>query len=261
MAMSHRPRPGTLAAALLIPAALAAQPGATPAQRPAPPSPTLLHYDVRDLPLVEVPAAPSVAGGARSAPDSTLVLLVTGDGDWADIDRGIAGALTRAGAAVVALKARAYLQGGPRSPDGMARDVERTLRHYLPLWGRDRVVLVGYSRGAELLPFVATRLPADLRARVDLLAMLGLSTTASFQFHWSDIVTDRARRSDLPVAPELARLRGTRMLCVYGSDEKDSGCRGADPSLVQRVERPGGHHFDGDFPALGGLVLQALARR
>lgn len=245
--------------ALLVPLSLSAQRDTAP--RAAPP-PTLLHYDVHDLPLVEVqPTNHTAAAAARTASESTLVVMITGDGDWADIDRQIAASLADAGAAVVGLKARAYLEGGRRTPDAAARDVERILRHYLPLWNRDRVALVGYSRGADLMPFVAARLPADLRARVGVVAMFGLGSTGNFTFHWSDLVTDKSRPDDLPVAPELARLRGTRLLCVYGSDEKDSGCRDADPSLgMERLERGGAHHFDKNYPALAALVLKAMSR-
>ena len=252
------PRLVSACASLILSATAAAQ---APPGRTIPVAvPSLVHYDVRDLPLVELP--PTVgAGGARTAAESTLVVLMTGDGDWADIEKGLAEALAGAGAAVVGLKARSYLQARPRTPDVLARDVERVLRHYLPLWGRDRVVLLGYSRGADFVPFVANRLPPDLRARVALLGMFGLATSASFEFHWTDLVKDTRRPSDLPVAPELARLRGTPALCVYGSDEKDSGCRAADPSLLQRVERGGAHHFDKDYAGLAALVLRALSAR
>jgi type IV secretory pathway VirJ component len=60
------------------------------------------------------------------------------------------------------------------------------------------------------------------------------------------------------VAPELERLRGQRMICVYGTDEKDSGCRDADSTLITRVQRKGGHHFDGNFKGLGELIVQML---
>jgi type IV secretory pathway VirJ component len=246
-----------LALALVAAPLLAAQPSGR--QLPTP-VPSLVHYDVRDLPLVELAPATGVAR-ARTAAESTLVVLLTGDGDWADLDKGIAESLQGAGAAVVGLKSRSYLQAKPRTPDVLSRDVERILRHYLPLWGRDRVVLLGYSRGADFVPFVANRLPADLRSRVALLGMFGMETSANFEFHWTDIVRDTKRPSDLPVAPELARLRGTPMLCVYGSDEKDSACRPADPSLIERVERGGAHHFDKDYAGLGALVLRAMTSR
>ncbi|MBV9880052.1 MAG: hypothetical protein JO180_06115 [Gemmatirosa sp.] len=250
-----------LALGMLLPLALAAPapaPAQVPAQVRAPvQTPSLVQYDVRDLPLVELPP---IAGATGAASDA-LVVLVTGDGDWADLDKGVSEALRRAGAGVVGLKSRSYLQQGSRTPGGLTSDVERIVRHYAPLWGRNRIVLVGYSRGAEFVPFVANRLPPDLRARVALVTMFGLSRAANFTFHWSDLVRDQSRPSDLPVAPELAQLRGTRMLCVYGDDEKDSGCRDGDASLMQRVERTGGHHLGGDYAGLGALIVDALAAR
>jgi len=242
----------TFAALSLAPLGLAAQSAGRP------PS-TLVQYDVRDLPLVEMP--PVSSARARTAAESTLVVMLTGDGDWAEIDKGIATALSASGAAIIGLKSRTYLQAKPRTPDVLARDVDRIARHYMPLWGRDRLVVLGYSRGADFVPFVGNRLSPDLREHVALLAMFGMETSANFEFHWLDMMKDTKRPSDLPVAPELARLRGTRMLCVYGADEKDSGCRDADPSIIQRVQRGGAHHFDKDYTGLGALVLQSMARR
>ena len=246
-------RASFLVAALL---SLATVPNAQP---PRPVMASTAATAPTDLPLVPLP--PRTPLHAAATADSTLVVLLTGDGDWAEIDTGIADTLRAAGMAVVGLKSRSYLQGHDRTPDGMARDVERVVRYYGPLWQRPRVVLLGYSRGADLAPFVATRLASDVRSRVGLVAMLGLAQAANFHFYWSDIVSDHRRPTDLPVAPELARLRGTPMLCVYGADETDSGCRDADPTLVQRVERAGGHHFDKDYAALGALVARAATAR
>jgi type IV secretory pathway VirJ component len=212
--------------------------------------------DVHDLPLVEVPAR----AGAPSA--GTLAVLVTGDGGWAELDRAVAAGLAARGVGVVGLDARAYLSRR-RTPEETAADVARVARAYLTRWegaagDGARLVLLGYSRGADLMPFVAARLPGDLRARVRLVALLGLATAANFQFHWSDLVKDTRRPDDRPVAPELERLRGMRLLCVYGTEEQDSGCRDADSTLVTRVARPGGHHFDRDYGALAALILGAM---
>ena len=255
----NAPRRPAAVAAVLATLFLPAPPAALRAA-PAPPAPAPAAADttaLAGLPLVELP--PAAPGGPAAG---TLAIVLTGDGDWAELVQGVARTLADGGAGVVGLKARAYLTGAPRTPDATAADVARIARAYLARWGARRLALVGYSRGADLLPFVASRLPADLRDRVAVVAMLGLAPTTSFEFHWSDLVRDTARPTDLPVAPELVRLRdavrGARLLCVYGTAERASGCRDADPSLVTRVARAGEHHFDGDFPALGRLVLDAL---
>jgi type IV secretory pathway VirJ component len=40
------------------------------------------------------------------------------------------------------------------------------IRQYLAAWNKSRVLLVGYSFGADTLPFIVNRLPADLRPAV-----------------------------------------------------------------------------------------------
>lgn len=228
-------------ATLALAAALAATP--SPAQDP---------NTVADLPLTEVPA--------RGPSSGTLVVMLSGDGGWVALDKQMADAFAAKGIGVVGLDARSYL-GKRKTPEQSAADVARIAHAYLPRWNADRLVLVGYSRGATMIPFVATRLPADLKPRVALLAMLGLETTANFQFHWVDMVSDVKRPDDLPVPPELERLRGTRMLCIYGEDETDSACKAADPALITRVGLAGAHHFDGDYPGLARIVMDALPKR
>ncbi len=210
----------------------------------APPADT-----VGDLPLCEV--------SARGPSSEHLAVLLTGDGGWAKIDRVIADSLAHHGIPVVALDSRAYLSR-PRSPDVAARDLGRILRHYLLSLGKHRVMLLGYSRGADVLPFMVTRLPADLARRVELVALLGPGTRANFTFHLTDLLWSRDRPDDLMTVAEIRRLRGTRILCFYGSSERDTACRSLDPSLATSYELPGGHHFGGKYGVIARRVLDAV---
>jgi type IV secretory pathway VirJ component len=207
--------------------------------------------DIRDLPITEFPGS--------GAPAPTLALLLTGDGAWAALDTHLAKYFAVHGVAVAGVNMRSYL-GKERTPDDVAADMTRVLRHYLAAWHRDRIAVIGYSRGADIAPFIVTRLPPDLRARVDLIAMLGPAKNANFQFHLIDLVRDVQRPADRPTLPEIARLRGTRMLCIYGTEETESACRSVDSTLVTIVARTGGHRIDRDFDEVSATVLRALPR-
>jgi type IV secretory pathway VirJ component len=204
---------------------------------------------VAGLPVIEVPAT-----GANSG---TFAIFLSGDGGWADVDRQVSAALAQRGIGVVGVNSRSYLSKR-KTPEQAATDVDRIARTYMARWHAQRVALVGYSRGADILPFIANRLSSDLRSHVALIAMLGLAHAANFQFHLIDLIEDVHRKDDVPVAPELEKLRGQRMLCVYGTKEKDSGCRDADSTLVTRVGREGGHHFDSNYGALADLIISML---
>jgi type IV secretory pathway VirJ component len=222
--------------------------GQTFAQQPVPAS---LVSDVRDLPLIEQPSPVST--------NRTFVVFLTGDGGWATLDRNVSRELTTRGVSVVAFNTRVYLSRR-RSPDEAGSDMIRVVRHYLIKWSKDRVAFVGYSRGADIAPFIVSRLPAELKAKVSLVALLGFSNQTNFQFHFVDIFMDPKRKSDVKTLPELEHLSGMNILCVYGGDEKDSACRSARPGLMKLVERSGGHHFDDDFKAIGDIVFDALPK-
>lgn len=199
-----------------------------------------------DLPLTEVPAR--VAGG------ELMGVIITGDGGFAALDKQVADSMAAHGIPVVVLDSRAYLST-QRTPDVASRDLERILRHYLAAWGKSRTMLVGYSRGADMLPFMVARLPAELSERIGEMAMLGLARNANFKFHLVDLISNKQRKDDLPTAPEMEKLRGKRMLCFYGADEKDSGCLALAPELVTAVEMPGGHHFGGRYGEIASRIL------
>ena len=116
-----------------------------------------------------------------------FALLLTGDGGWAGLDQELAARLAAAGVPTVGLNSLKYFWKA-RTPEEATRDVTRILRHYLAAWHKERVLLIGYSFGADVLPFVVNRLPAELRARVVSVSLLGIDASASFEVHLSDWV-------------------------------------------------------------------------
>jgi type IV secretory pathway VirJ component len=233
--------PGRAAAAPAVtPAAHPAAPGAAPAPAPSAPGAPA----VADLPLVEVPA--------RQPSGDLLALIVSGDGGWAGIDKDVANELAGKGVPVVGLNSLQYFWS-ERTPDGAAADLQRIARHYLSTWGRQQLLLIGYSLGADVLPFMANRLPPDLLGRVRLIVLLGPSRKTSFQFHLTDWLPG-SDGGDRPVLPEVAKLRGKPLLCLYGQEETDSLCTELG-GLGKAVSFQGSHHFGGAYASLADRIL------
>lgn len=217
------------------------------AQQKSEPAPNLTA--LQDLPLVEVPA---------SGPATNLMALhITGDGGWGVTDKGLSKNLAAQGIPVVGLNSLKYFWT-KRTPEGSAKDMERILRYYLAAWKKEKLILIGYSFGAEVLPFVVNRLPEELRAKVQLLVFLGPSATAQFEFHLTNWLGGAEHKSRFPVQPEIEKLQGMKMLCFYGDEEKDSLCQKLDPRLAKIVERKGGHRLGGNYASVAEEILSEV---
>ena len=217
---------------------------------PLPPigqSATPAAADVSSLPLVEV-----LATGPET---DTLAVLMTGDGGWAGLDREVAKRVAARGVPVVGFDTLSYFWN-KRTPDETARAVDSIIEHYQAAWRKRRVLLIGYSFGADVMPFVARRLPPATRADVRLMTLIVPSKSAQFEFHvaeWAGFSAD----DSVPTLPEMQSLSGFKTLCIYGTDEKESLCPLLSPLGAKIVGLQGGHHVGGDYDGLVREIMTA----
>jgi type IV secretory pathway VirJ component len=222
---------------------------------PGPMKPLLLTLLLAAPPAVQPQKLPLVEVPATHGASDTMVVFVSGDGGWAAIDKSISRVLADSGMPVVGLNALQYFWT-KRTPEAASRDLDSILERYLGAWKKSRVVLVGYSRGADVLPAMVSRLPAAQRAKIRLIALLGPSPRVEFEFHVADWMHTSAR--GVPVKPEIDKLQGEPILCLSGEDDKDSLCRELSGPRISIVTLKGAHHFDGGYERLGRIILEHL---
>jgi len=213
----------------------------------APPAPVALG----NLPLVEVPAR------TGAPPADLLAIVLSGDGGWAGLDKEVAQALAEHGIPVAGLDSLRYFWSA-RTPQGLAGDIDRMIGYYLGHFGKQRVLLIGYSQGADVLPFALNRLAPATRGRIALAVLMGMSEHAVFEFHVSNWISND--NSGPATLPEVNRITGIPVLCIYGDGDNESLCPKLDANKVQIVKLPGGHHFNGDYAGLAREILAARAR-
>jgi len=211
-------------------------------------TPPVKPAEVSDLPVNEV--------GAEGGHTDAMAVLLTGDGGWAGLDQELAARLAADGVPTVGLNSLKFFWT-ERKPEEAAQAVARIMRHYLAAWNKQRVLLVGYSFGADVLPFVVNRLPPELRARVATVNLLGVDSNASFEIKIADWVGSDA--GGPPTQPQIAALGDVPVLCVYGEGESDSICpnlpKAAEHTPVTLAQIGKGHHFSGEYSALAERIL------
>jgi type IV secretory pathway VirJ component len=239
-------------------------PGQTPSSTPAPQLPlnrlytqTLASVDaqndrgaVADLPLAEVPSR-------HAGCDKGYAVLYSGDGGWRDLDRSLADILASKGMGVVGVDVlRYYWKEKP--PAAAARDLARIMGYYGARWHCDKVVLIGFSFGADVLPFIVTHLPALLRSQVSLLSLLSPERTTAFEVQVNGWLGGKPK-AGVPIGPEVKQLTGMAIQCIYGTEEGDGSlCTDPSAGTLNVIAKSGGHHFDQNYGELADEILAAV---
>ena len=200
-----------------------------------------------ELPLVELPAASGIT-------TAFMAVHLTGDGGWGITDAGLSKSLAARGIPVAGINALKYFWT-KRTPDECSRDLDRIITYYSALWGRSKVILIGYSFGADVMPFMYNKLPPSTRNKVALLVEIGPSKTADFYFHLSSWF-GFASENSLPVLPQLERITTIPLLSVVGDDDNETIGRNLHMPNVTPLEVKAGHRVGGNYDP----ILQAILK-
>ena len=172
------------------------------------------------------------------------VVLVSGDmGFKIGMGPEIARRFAAEGVPVVGVSSLAYFRK-ERTPAEVQALIADAARRALAFGHADRLVLIGQSFGADMMHVGLTGLPADLRARVKMVALVVPTDTVFYRaspselFNWA--------KPDAMALPTGRQLTWVPTLCVQGAEEKDSLCPMLTQPNVRRVALPGGHMLHHD---------------
>lgn len=203
--------------------------------------------------------------GSASPEPATLVLVLSGEGGWRAFDDQLATWLSGAGYWVGGVDCMRYFWQPQDDRAALSADVTlyaNALAHAAGTSGPPRVVLAGYSFGADLAPWIAGAPGHD--PRISALVMIGPDRRGSLEFRVSEMMGFAAKDHVFDTAAALAESRWVPILFVHGS--KDGSSEG--PALAEGFDGrkeliviPGAtHHFAGHEDELRHALVEGLAR-
>ena len=202
-----------------------------------------------DLPLIVLPVTRN----------DTLPLLVflSGDGGWTSFDEGVSESLVKKGIPVIGIDSQKYFWQA-RTPEETATELSKVIHHYLAAWNKKSFVLCGYSFGADVIPFLVTRLPGDLKYMMKSAVMMSPDTKGDFEIHVADMLSFGSRNDTYNVIAELKKSASKNVVCIFGQEEAADSHKlfkeaGAEIKLL-----PGSHHYDNNFSAISIEIFNSI---
>ena len=201
------------------------------------------------LPIVEI---------SNDAAENTLVIVYSNDAGWQVIERGLVDVFKNEGYAVLGFDGSRYFWS-QKTPASLAQDLAHIVEYYQYKWGVDRVVLVGYSSGATVLPFAYNRLAAKFKKSVSLMALISPKRAVQFVVGRSGWLSDKPRPLLWPLEPEIRELDLDRVQCIYAHVEaNDSLCTTTAMRKVELIEEYG---IDPRLPETGSALAEFIISR
>ncbi|HVU82182.1 MAG TPA: AcvB/VirJ family lysyl-phosphatidylglycerol hydrolase [Rhodanobacteraceae bacterium] len=222
--------------------------------------------------IVTVQPAPGVQ--APAGKDDVLTILYSGDGGWADLDKQLGTAFAARGIPVLGVNSFKYFWRA-RSPDVAAQQLDALITDSLAKWHKQRVWLVGFSFGADVLPTLIDKLNPAARSRITQLVLLSPSHDATFEIQFEGYMTAQGRFKafvktlsekfnkvpEYPALPPVVALDNRfPVVCYYGKDDADDSLCTVQglPAWVTVHGEAGGHHFDEGYQRLAEQMIAGL---
>jgi type IV secretory pathway VirJ component len=184
-----------------------------------------------------------------------FIMYICGDGGMNKFSTSFMQSFQLNGYAVAALDARSYFWK-KKTPQQAANDVNKLTSRYLNEWKRKSFILLGYSFGADVVPFICNRLSANIQNRLKSIVLLSPSATTDFEIHLVNILGFNSN-SGSSVPAEINKI-SKNVVFLFGSDEKDFPLKEVTIRNKQVITLPGGHHYEGDVSALSKQIISTL---
>jgi len=181
--------------------------------------------------------------------EKPIALLISGDGGWYSFEQSIADNLSGDGIPTIGLDSKKYFWKR-RTPEQTADDIAISLKYYSKEWGKDQFILIGYSLGAEIVPFIINRLPQDMKSKIISSVLLSPDISTDFEVHISNMLGMGNRQNTYNVADEIKAMQPVPTLIIFGSGEKTEvpDLLNGKGATIKKI--PGDHHYKFDIPLI-----------
>jgi type IV secretory pathway VirJ component len=177
----------------------------------------------------------------KSDSSNYLVFHVTGDGGMKGFDIKLSEEFKAHRFSYILLNSYKYFFAS-KTPDQFAKDIIPVIQDYISKWGKNEIVLSGFSFGAEVIPFLFTRLPEELKQKVKLVLLLSPASTSDFTIHFADMIgAENTYAND--VVKEVERITTVPVLAIFGEKEDSSFPSNHKQVNFQTLFIKGSHHF------------------
>jgi type IV secretory pathway VirJ component len=190
-----------------------------------------------------------------SAHNKPLIFYISGDGGINRFSNELCTAINKEGFDVDAMDSKSYFWS-QKTPQKAADDISDFLSKKIAGRPNQQIVLIGYSFGADVLPFVLNRISKSISDKVKVSFLMASSGSTDFVIHIADLFGAGKRRG-MDVLSEVNKISNKKIVILNSSDDNGLDAKKIKINHITEV-LPGGHHFDGDIDEIVKAIVKFI---
>jgi len=205
--------------------------------------------DITSLPVVAYPVQNYDA-------QKPLVIYISGDGGENSFSKSLMQQINAKGIPAVLFNSQKYFWS-KKTPQQTAADVESVIEYYRSQWKARKFILVGYSFGADVAPFIVNRLSKVPFTSLNNIVLISPSNTTDFEVHVADLFGEH-KKSASNIPAEINRITQKPLLIIQGEDESEKIDARSLKVNYKLVTLKGGHRYNSNTVELANTILKNL---
>ncbi|ULQ51055.1 AcvB/VirJ family lysyl-phosphatidylglycerol hydrolase [Flavihumibacter fluvii] len=180
-----------------------------------------------------------------------VIVYISGDGGWNDFSATLTSSLNKNGYTVHGINARAYFWK-KKTPQEAAADITSFLSQQP---ATQHILFIGYSFGADVLPFIISNMPAAVQAKAIGLVLIAPAASTDFEIHLTEMLGFNKEHA-YKVVEGINALSIPKTLAIIDAADTEF-----QPDLVHQpglklIKLTGGHHFDNNAALLTSIITE-----
>lgn len=190
----------------------------------------------------------------NSNSDKPIVFYVSGDAGFNTFSKTFAQEIHRYGYDVFALNTKKYFWQ-KKTPLQTAQDSENYLKKISKNRKNKKIIIIGFSYGADVAPFIYNRFDDQFKKNIQDLIIIGPSQVNDFEIHLEEYITDHMEHG-YSVTNEINHLKNVPFTLIVSDFENKYFPRKEITLKDYRfVHIRGDHHFGGNTKMLADKIV------
>lgn len=190
----------------------------------------------------------------NSNSNKPVIFYISGDGGFNTFSKTLSQELHRYGYDVFALNTRKYFWKR-KTPLQASQDTENYLKKVTQNRLNKKIIIIGYSYGADVAPFIYNRFDQDFQKNIQDLMIIGPSRVNDFEIHLEEYITGKMEYG-YSVIHEINQVKNVPFTLVVSDFEKIYFPQNEITLKNYKfVHLSGDHHFGGQTKMLADSIV------